>query len=139
MAGFWDDPELKASSDWVKFDSVGDSAQGTIARLGKKTWQDGSIGIEISFTDDAPSVTASQTLLKQALWALKPNQGDALRITLAAIEKRPGGKTLKRFKVDLRRPDGENLTVDQTDESNGAVQTVSSTGKASAADTPPPF
>jgi hypothetical protein len=115
--GFWDDPDVKSSTDWFKFESVGDVAEGTIAKLGKKVWADGSVGIEIMFSEeDVPTVTASQTLLKQALFALKPAAGDKIHIEYAALEKRPGGKTLKRFKVALRRGgDGEVEEIDQTD------------------------
>lgn len=113
MPGFWDDPDVKVSTDWMKFDSVGDTVEGTIAKLGKKVWPDGSVGIEISFKEeDVPAVTASQVLLKTALFNLKPEAGDHIAIALSAIDKRPGGKTLKQFKVDLKRKDGESETYD---------------------------
>lgn len=116
MPGFWDDPDVKVSTDWMKFDAVGDNVEGTIAKLGKKTWPDGSVGIEITFKEeDVPAVTASQVLLKTALFNLKPEAGDKVRIELGAVEKRPGGKTLKQFKVDLTRgSDGSTESVDQT-------------------------
>lgn len=121
--GFWDDPDVKASTDWFKFEQVGDTAKGTIAKLGKKVWADGSVGIEIMFTEeDAPTVTASQTLLKQALFALKPAAGDKIVIEYAALEKRPGGKTLKRFKVKLQHAEGGAIDeIDQTAEMSSAV------------------
>jgi hypothetical protein len=115
MPGFWDDPDVKVSTDWMKFDSVGDHVEGTIAKLGKKVWPDGSVGIEVTFKEeDVPAMTASQVLLKTALFQLKPAAGDNLRVELGAIEKRPGGKTLKQFKVDIKRADGSSETVDQT-------------------------
>lgn len=114
--GFWDDPDVQQTSEWMKFDAVGDGVEGTITKLGKRTWPDGNIGIEIAFAEDgAPAVTANQVLLKQALFSLKPEPGDKMAILLGAIEKRPGGKTLKRFKVALTRKDGTTVEVDQTD------------------------
>lgn len=119
--GFWDDPDVQQTSEWMKFDSIGDGVEGTISKMGKRTWPDGNIGIELVFSEpDAPAVTANQVLLKQALFALKPEVGDHLAILLGAIEKRPGGKTLKRFKVGITRKDGSTETLDQT----GASATV---------------
>ena len=112
---FWDDPDVKVSSDWFKFDAVGDTVEGTIAKLGKRQWPDGSFGIEVTFKEeDTPAVTASQVLLKTALFNLKPQAGDHISMALSSIDKRPGGKTLKQFKVELKRADGETATYDTT-------------------------
>jgi hypothetical protein len=113
MANFWDDPDVKVSNDWFKFENVGDEVGGTIAKLGKRAWADGSVGIEIQFKeDDVPSLTASQVLLKAALFHLKPQPGDHITMAMSAVDKRPGGKTLKQFRVDLKRKDGESETYD---------------------------
>ena len=81
MTGFWDDPDVKQASAWFKFEKAGDRVEGEIAKLGKKVWQDGGIGIEILFADDeTPALTASQVLLKQALFELKPAVGDTIGI-----------------------------------------------------------
>lgn len=113
---FWDDPDIKNTTSWVKFEDVGDTVSGTIAKLGKKTWQDGSVAIEITFVEpDVPVLTASQVLLKTTLGELQPGPGDKLSVSLAAIEKLNGGKTLKRFVVEVTYAiDGNTVTVDQT-------------------------
>lgn len=119
--GFWDDPDVKVTSEWAKFDEAGDAVKGTVSKLGKRVWPDGNVGVEVKFVeDDVPDLTANQILLKQALFHLKPEAGDVLSVTLGGIEKRAGGKTLKRFVVVLDRKDGESETVDQTSTNGGA-------------------
>ena len=116
---FWDDPEVQVSSEWARLDVVGDQVEGTIAKLGKKVWPDGGVSVEIMFReDDAPALTAGQVLLKQALATLKPVPGDFLAVTLGEIERRAGGKSLKRFVVSIKRANGETETVDQTEKAS---------------------
>jgi hypothetical protein len=118
---FWDDPSVRPpSSDYAKFAVVGDTYGGTIAKLGKRVFDAGTadehVAPELTFTeDDAPTMTAGQTLLMQALYELRPVVGDKLMVTLTKIEKR-GAKTLKRFRVELtRKSTGEVQVIDQTD------------------------
>lgn len=105
-ANFWDDPEVRASanrSTYAKFADVGDRVSGTVARIGRHTWPDGSLGIQIHFEEeDVPTVTASQVLLKQHLFALRPEPGDLLSIELTGVE-RSDGKTLKKWRVERTR------------------------------------
>lgn len=113
---FWDDPDVQVSSEYMKFEKVGDQITGTITRLGKRTWPDGNVGVEIMFAEDGvPSVTANQVLLKRALFALKPLAGDHVDITLITIQPLAGGKTLKKFAVHLKRADGTEQSIDQSE------------------------
>lgn len=109
---FWDDPEVKAAVSrprFAKFEAAGDKVLGTVLRIGRHEWGDGSFGIQIHFNeDDVPTVTASQVLLKQHLFALRPEPGDQLSIELIGID-RSDGKTLKKWRV-VRTRDGQTDT-----------------------------
>lgn len=118
---FWDDPSVKPpSSDFAKFEAVGDTFGGTIAKLQKRVFNPGTpderIAPEFIFSEEeAPSLTAGQVLLQSALYELRPVVGDKLQVTLAKIEKR-GLKTLKRFRIELtRKATGEIVIIDQTE------------------------
>jgi len=107
---FWNDPQILSaavSGNYMKFSSPGDRVKGTIGVLGKHTWDDGSVAIQIRFVEpDVPTVTASQVMLQKGLFALKPLAGDALDVELTDVERLPGGKTLKRFRITVTRADG---------------------------------
>jgi hypothetical protein len=117
---FWDDPSVKpASTDYVRFEKVGDEVSGTIAKLGKRVFNAGTAdertAVEISWVEeDVPTLTAGQILLQRALFDFRPAPGDHLTVRLSAVEKK-GGKTLKRFAVTLKRADGTEESVDQKD------------------------
>lgn len=108
QTNFWDDPEVKAAvvrSAYAKFENVGDRVVGTVSTVGRHIWADGSLGIQIHFSgDDAPTVTASQVLLKQALFEVRPQAGDVLSIELIGVD-RSDGKTLKKWRVERTRGD----------------------------------
>lgn len=117
---FWDDPSVKPdSSNYMRFDAVGDTITGTIAKLQKRVFNAGTAdertAPEFIFAEtDVPSLTAGQVLLQQALYELRPEIGDNLTVTMGAVEK-TGTKTLKRWQVALvRKASGETLKVDQT-------------------------
>ncbi len=107
---FWNDPQiLKAavSGNYMKFSSPGDHVKGTIEVLGKHTWDDGSVAIQVRFVEpDVPTVTASQVMLQKGLFALKPLAGEVLEVELTDVERLPAGKTLKRFRITVTRADG---------------------------------
>lgn len=110
-SSFWDDPEVRATasgSTYAKFAEEGDRVVGTVAHIGRHMWPDGSLGIQIRFEDDVATVTASQVLLKQHLFALRPEPGDLLSIELTGID-RSDGKTLKKWRVSRTRG-GETVT-----------------------------
>lgn len=119
QTAFWDDPSVRpAASSYAKFVEVGDSVEGTVAELGKRVFNPGTpderTAIEIRFSEpEAPVLTAGQILLQQALFDFKPRPGDHLTVALTAIEK-SGGKTLKKFAVAVRRPDGTADHIDQS-------------------------
>jgi hypothetical protein len=118
---FWDDPTIRPpSSEYAKFLTVGDTFGGTIAKLTKKAFDVGTaeerVAPVIMFTEeDAPSITAGQYMLQQALFELRPVVGDKLTVTLTKIIKQ-GLKTHKRFRVELTRTaTGQTETIDQTE------------------------
>jgi hypothetical protein len=101
---FWDDKEMFDSGEFVKFENVGDTISGTITAIRKHMFDDGKVVPQISITtiDGVDRiVTAGQIRLKAALAEKRPGVGDLLTITLADIEKRSGGKTLKHFDVTV--------------------------------------
>lgn len=114
MPNFWDDPELKKAAegpDYFKFNDVGDTIAGTIAKLGKKDF-DGRTAIEVHF-DDERKVTFGQVLMLRELYVLQPEPGDQLTVTLSAVDKK-GAKTLKLFRGEVVRTNGNVDTFDQT-------------------------
>ena len=101
----WDSPDMAASNgEFIKFTNVGDAVSGHVESVGRKTWDDGSVSPQIDLmTDDgeAKILTAGQVRLKLALAEKRPEIGDHLAVELIDIIKRPGGKTLKEFRVDV--------------------------------------
>src|SRR5690349_14505679 len=94
----WDDPELRAGGDFVKFENPGDSIAGVINAVRAHRFDDGKVAPQILLTTDdgeEKTITAGQVRLKIALAEQRPEAGDHLTITLTNVEKRAGGKTLK--------------------------------------------
>lgn len=109
----WDDPEVSSSGEYVKFDAVGDTAEGTITAITKKVWDDGKICPQINFTTpdgEEMILTVGQVQLKSKFVEARPAVGDTFKATLVRVEKRAGGKTLKHF--DLTVAAGGAGTVD---------------------------
>ena len=116
---FWDDEDVKkgaTAGSYHRFENVGDSAEGVVAALNKRVFDEGTAkertAIEITFADES-KLTAGQVKLMQLLIELRPAVGDTLTVELADIEKR-GSKTLKHWKVTHVNAAGESYTVDQT-------------------------
>ncbi len=99
----WDDPDMKVSDNFVKFEAVGDTVTGTIVNIRAHRWDNGDVSPQILLDCDGDerTVTAGQVRLKAALAEKRPEAGDVITITLSDIEKRPGGKTLKHFDVSV--------------------------------------
>lgn len=120
MTGFWDDPSVNPSgSGYMKINAVGDHIAGTIAKLGKRVFNEGTdeerVAIEVTFAEeDVPVMTAGQVRLRQALYHFKPAPGDWLSVTLSGVQKN-GTKTMKLFAVELKRQDGSVESVDQNE------------------------
>lgn len=114
MSNFWSDPDIKKAAeggDYVKFVNEGDSVSGTIRKLSKRDF-DGRTAVEVEF-DDETKCTFGQVLMLRDLYVLQPVPGEQLTVTLAQVQKR-GAKTLKMFKIELVRLDGEPEKIDQT-------------------------
>jgi hypothetical protein len=101
MTSIWDDPEVITTGDYIKFEAIGDTANGTITAIRKHTFDDGKVvpQIVLDTADGEKIVTAGQIRLKAELAAKRPGVGDQITITLESVEKRTGGKTLKHFNV----------------------------------------
>lgn len=101
----WDDPALRVTSDYIKFESPGDTVTGTVIEVRTHTWDDGSKcpQVLLDVDGDEKSLTAGQVQLKALLAEQRPEAGDTLTVTFTGTEPRPGGKTLKRFTVNVER------------------------------------
>lgn len=98
----WDDPEIKAGGEFVKFESVGDTVSGTITAVRAHRFDDGKVVPQVLLTTDdgeERTMTAGQVQLKAKLAEARPEAGDHLTVTLTEVEKRAGGKTLKHFTI----------------------------------------
>lgn len=102
----WDDPEIKAGGEFVKFENVGDTVSGNVTGIRAHRFDDGKVVPQVLLvTDDGEerTMTAGQVQLKAKLAEQRPESGDHITVTLSEIEKRAGGKTLKHFDVAVRR------------------------------------
>ena len=102
----WDDPEIKAGGDYIKFDNVGDTVTGTVTAIRAHRFDDGKVVPQVLLTTDdgeEKTMTAGQVQLKAKLAEQRPESGDHIKVTLTDIEKRAGGKTLKVFDVQVTR------------------------------------
>jgi hypothetical protein len=109
MTDIWDDPELKVTDEYVKFENVGDTVTGTVLGISVHRWDDGSTCPQLLLDVDGDEInlTAGQTRLKRALAEQRPQVGDTITATFTEEEKRPGGKTLKHFELTVQRGDGK--------------------------------
>lgn len=102
----WDDPEVAPANNFVKFEREGDKVAGTITHIGKRRFDDGSVAPELRLrTDngDEVTLTAGQVRLKTLLAEHRPDVGDHITIVFERSERRAGGKTLKHFRVEVKR------------------------------------
>jgi hypothetical protein len=104
----WDSPDLKVSSDYVKFVDPGDSVVGEVLDIRIHHWDDGSASPQLMLLVDGEekSLTAGQMQLKAKLAEQRPQIGDTIRVVFDGVEKRAGGKTLKLFSLDVKRANG---------------------------------
>ena len=103
---FWNDRDMFPSGDFVRFEAIGDSVEGVITAMRRHVFDDGKVAPQLELdTDDGPrTLTAGQIRLKAELAERRPQVGDHLTVTLIGIEKRPGGKTMKEFRVTVGAP-----------------------------------
>ena len=117
QTSFWDDPDIKKAAEgggYHKLVNPGDTVAGTIKALKKQSFDNGDrTAIEIEYEDES-KFTAGQVLLLRDLYVLQPVKGEHLTITLADIQKRQA-KTLKLFRIELVRLNGETESIDQTE------------------------
>lgn len=105
MNDIWDDPELRVTDDYVKFEHPGDTVTGTVLAVSIHRWDDGSTcpQLLLDVNGDEINLTAGQTRLKRAMAEQRPQIGDTITATFTEEEKRPGGKTLKHFELTVVR------------------------------------
>jgi len=106
ISSVWDDPEIKASGDFVKFETVGESVSGTVTAIRAHRFDDGKVVPQVLLVTDEgeeKTMTAGQVRLKAELAELRPEAGDHLKVTFREVEKRTGGKTMKHFDVVITR------------------------------------
>lgn len=101
----WDDPTIKPTSEYVKFDAPGDSVSGEILATGIHQFEDGKRAAKLVIRTDIGEVTltAGQMQLAAKLAEVRPEPGDHITVTYLRSEKRAGGKTLKHFEVNVKR------------------------------------
>lgn len=108
MPDIWDDPEMRVTDDYVKFEHVGATVTGKVLAISVHRWDDGSTcpQLLLDIDGDEVNLTAGQTRLKRALAEQRPQVGDTITATFTEEEKRPGGKTLKHFDLQVVRGGG---------------------------------
>jgi hypothetical protein len=102
----WDDPEIKAGGDYIKFDNPGDTVSGTVTAIRAHRFDDGKVVPQVLLvTDDGEekTMTAGPVRLKAELAEQRPEAGDHITVTFTEVEKRAGGKTLKHFDVKVTK------------------------------------
>jgi hypothetical protein len=102
----WDDEELNATDDYIKFENIGDGVSGVVTSINKKTWDDGKVSVVLGITadnGDEKTLTAGQFRLKAALLEQRPEVGDHVSVFMVGTEKLSGGRTLKHFDVEVKR------------------------------------
>lgn len=101
----WDDPTIRSTGDYVRFDAVGDSVAGEIVAISVHTFEDGKRAPKLVIrTDDGErTLTAGQMQLLAKLAEARPEVGDRIAIVHTGVERRSGGKTLKQFDVTVKR------------------------------------
>lgn len=105
MTSIWDDPAVKPTGDYIKFENVGDTVSGIVLDASIHTFEDGkrAAKLVIRTNDGDRTLTAGQMQLAAKLSEARPNVGDKLTISFVGVEKRAGGKTLKQFTVAVVR------------------------------------
>lgn len=115
----WDDPTIRPSGDYVKFENVGDSVVGDVLAVGIHEFDDGKrVAKLIIHTDNGEerTLTAGQMQLAAKLAEARPEAGDRVKIVFTNVEKRSGGKTLKHFTVDVKKGGAKVKPVDTDEE-----------------------
>jgi len=111
----WDDKEIQSSGSYVKLTEKGDSIEGRILKIVKRTFtatrkgEEDSVSPELTLecADGTEKIfTAGAIRLKLELVEKRPEVGDWIKITLTDIEKRGGGRELKHWSVEIRKGEG---------------------------------
>lgn len=106
----WEDKELLDSLSggaFFKFETPGDSIQGTITEQDLKRWPDGKLDPQLTINTEQGSmvVTAGQAQLKRKLAGIAPEPGDWIAIEYVGEKSIAGGKAAKQFEVTCKKAD----------------------------------
>jgi hypothetical protein len=109
MSGFWDDPNIAPESgDFVKFDNIGDKAEGRVASMTTKTFPNDKGGqdvvpqlVLVGEDGTEKTLTAGAFDLRKKLIEARPDIGDWVRVTFIGRD----GKA-KKYSVDVKRLEG---------------------------------
>ena len=139
MTNFWD--AFGNSGDYVTFTDIGDTVSGTITAIRTHTFDDGKVvpQIELDTADGPKTLTAGQIRLKIELVEKRPQVGEHITVTMTGIEKRPGGKTMKKFDVILGAPAPKVPPVRLADQLKADKARAAAQPRAAADPDNPPF
>lgn len=94
-----------SGGNYIKWDQPGKTIVGTVTSKSVGTDLQGQpcpqLGIRTDDGDDH-TLSASQAALKSMILEAAPNVGDRIAVKYVGDEKRDGGKTLKRFEVQVK-------------------------------------
>lgn len=109
----WDDPAVKPqNSQYASWNAVGTKVEGTIDTLTAHTFINQKTGEKsthpkITFVEpDVPTITASQAMLKQHLFEVRPEIGEKLYVEFTRETPAGAGK-MKHFTVRVTGTDGK--------------------------------
>jgi hypothetical protein len=99
----------KYSSDFVKFEEVGNRVEGTLLGVAEETGTSGDSYpvLKLDTHEGECRIRASQYKLKELLAVKDPQDGDWLEIELTGFEQASKGK-MKIFRLDVT-PNGETF------------------------------
>jgi hypothetical protein len=114
----WDSPEARPKSGkFVKFQRVGDSAEGTVVSVSLRTFSPGEEDertVPVIELAGGQSITCSARLLHELMFELQPQVGEHVSVTFVGTDEGNYGRKL--FRVAVRRLDGREDALDSRDE-----------------------
>lgn len=116
--GYWDDNEdtfKMPSSNYFKFDNVGDEVKGEIVDIGSHTFPNETdptpkLFIKVDGEEEPVEVTCGARNLKTLVLTERPDIGDMVRIKLTGIQ----GQT-KVYVLDVKRADKSSAATSEED------------------------
>ena len=112
----WDDfkrPENGEYPERWKPENIGDTIKGKITEIRVATMPDGAQypSLTLDTGTDRRELLASQTMLLRELVSKQPKIGDIIEVKYDELEKISGGRTLKKFKVQVTKGNASNTEI----------------------------